>query len=334
MNNRQQNFSPVKPKKMKAVKLFVPVAIALGIVFFACKKNLQNSSEPQSSVARAQSIKEALDPLTLTCTAVSGAAINVTVCAGNSGAPAGFSIQWETIADYNAYGWSSENAPSYRCASLSGVPGCASQYSLGSKQCVTVNVGNNLFDDCGASATCGPTDLQCGTTYIFRAFAHNVPGGLKASDKSGTTQCTTFDCGGQGCTYTQGFWKTHGPVGCATGNNTNKWWDATNNVAVTSLTLGSVSYTDLQLCSILNTPAGGNGLISLAHQLIAAKLNIANGSSATSIQSSIDAADALIGSLVIPPVGNSSLAPSVTSSLITALTNYNEGATGPGHCSN
>jgi len=75
-------------------------------------------------------------------------------------------------------------------------------------------------------------------------------------------------------------------------------------------------------------------LLSLAHQLIAAKLNIANGSSAVSIQSSIDAADALIGSLVIPPVGSGTLAPSATSALVTALTNYNEGATGPGHCSN
>jgi hypothetical protein len=319
---------------MKLIKLLLPAAFIAGILFFACQKSVENSSDSQAAGARPQATKESLDPLTLSCTAISGASINVTVCAGNSGASAGFSLQWETLDDYNLYGWSSENAPSYRCASLSGVPGCASQYSLGSKQCVTVNVGSNLFDDCGASATCGPTDLQCGTTYIFRAFAHNVPGGLKASDKSGTTQCTTFACGSEGCTYTQGFWKTHGPVGCVTGNNTNRWWDAANNVAVTSLTLGNVSYTDLQLCSILNTPAGGNGLISLAHQLIAAKLNIANGSSDAAIKSSIDAADALIGNLAIPPIGSGSLLPSATAALVTALTNYNEGATGPGHCSN
>jgi len=180
--------------------------------------------------------------------------------------------------------------------------------------------------------------LNCGTPYIFRAFAHNIPGGLKASDKSGTTQCTTFDCGGQGCTYTQRYWKTHGPAGCATGNNTNQWFDKitdpANPVQITGLTLGTVSYTDLQLCSILNTPAGGNGLISPAHQLIAAKLNIANGADATAIQSSINAADALIGNLVIPPVGSGFLAQSATSTLVTALTNYNEGANDPGHCSN
>ena len=320
---------------MKILKLSIAAFLLLAVVIFACKKDVSQSSD--NLQAKAQP-KASLDPLALSCTAVSGASIDVRVCAGESGASAGFSIQWETLADYNLYGWSSENAPSYRCASLSGVPGCASKYSLAANACVTVNIGNNLFDDCGASATCGPTELECGTTYIFRAFAHNIPGGLKASDKSGTTQCTTFDCGSEGCTYTQGYWKTHGPEGCATGNNTNQWFDKITDPAnpahITNLTLGTVSYTDLQLCSILNTPAAGNGLLSLAHQLIAAKLNIANGSSPVSIQSSIDAADALIGGLDIPPVGSGFLAPSATSALTTALTNYNEGATGPGHCSN
>jgi hypothetical protein len=116
-------------------------------------------------------------------------------------------------------------------------------------------------------------------------------------------------------------------VGCAAGNNINTW-------KASSLWLGAVSYTDLQLCSILNTPVGGNGLISLAHQLIAAKLNIAKGASSSAIAQAIADADALIGSLVIPPVGSGSLAPSATSALVTALTNYNEGITGPGHCVN
>jgi len=41
--------------------------------------------------------------------------------------------------------------------------------------------------------------------------------------------------------------------------------------------LGAVSCSDQQLLQILNDPAQGNGLIILAHQLIAAKLNIAHG---------------------------------------------------------
>jgi len=57
------------------------------------------------------------------------------------------------------------------------------------------------------------------------------------------------------------------------------------------------------LLSILNQPVRGNGLISLAYQEIAAKLNIANGASAICIQQTLAGADALIGNLVIPPVG-------------------------------
>ena len=74
-------------------------------------------------------------------------------------------------------------------------------------------------------------------------------------------------------------------------------------------------------------------MIALAHQLIAAKLNVANGADATAVAQAISDADALIGALVVPPIGAGFLAPSVTSALTTALANYNEGATGPGHCS-
>jgi len=117
-----------------------------------------------------------------------------------------------------------------------------------------------------------------------------------------------------GCTYSQGYWKTQGG------------WP------VSGLTLGTVSYTDAELLSILNTAPAGNGLIILAHQLIAAKLNIANGASNAAIAGSITAADALIGGLTVPPVGGGSLAPASTSALTQALTDFNEGVTGPGHC--
>ena len=331
-------------------KLMAPtlVALATAIAFYACQKETKSNSVNGSSEEIATKkpgggggggSSSTLDPLTLTCVGgVSGASIDVTVCAGASGASAGFSVQWETKADYDLYGWSSANAPSYCGASFSGVPGCkgSNKYSLGANGCVTVNIGDNLFDDCGASASCGSTVLECGTEYIFRAFAHNVPGGLNASDKSGTTSCTTKACGGEGCTYTQGYWKTHGPAGCVTGNNTNQWFDNTdplNPVLVTSLDLGNSTYTDLQLCSILNTPAGGNGLLTLAHQLIAAKLNIAKGSDPTALGTAIADADALIGNKIIPPVGSGSLQTAATSALVTTLTNFNEGATGPGHCS-
>ena len=109
--------------------------------------------------------------------------------------------------------------------------------------------------------------------------------------------------GGGDCTLTQGFWKNH-----------EEAWP------VTTLTLGSVSYSQPELLAILNQPVAGNGLIALSHQLIAAKLNVASGAGSVG---DIAAADALIGALVVPPVGNGYLAPSTTSSLNDALDGFN-----------
>jgi hypothetical protein len=119
-----------------------------------------------------------------------------------------------------------------------------------------------------------------------------------------------------GCTLTQGYWKNH----------PEDW-------PVSSLQLGSVVYTKAQLLSILSTPVKGNGLISLAHQLIAAKLNIADGASDSSIATYITQADALIGGKVVPPVGNGSLTTAQVATLVGKLDEFNNGVTGPGHCS-
>jgi cysteine-rich repeat protein len=112
-----------------------------------------------------------------------------------------------------------------------------------------------------------------------------------------------------------GFWKNH----------TDVW-------PVSSLTLGSVSYSKEELLSILQSPVAGNGLIQLAHQLIAAKLNGAQGADSSSVSGAIADADALIGSLVVPPIGGDALRPGTTSALTSALDSFNSGLTGPGHC--
>jgi hypothetical protein len=126
-----------------------------------------------------------------------------------------------------------------------------------------------------------------------------------------------------GCTFTWGYWKTHGLE--AKGNNTNQW-------PAQTITLGSVNYSASEIQSIFDTAPKGNGLISLAHQLIAAKFNLLAGASDPDIGAVIDAADALIGSKVVPPVGDGFIDPAVSSALETALDNFNSGITGPGHC--
>ncbi len=119
----------------------------------------------------------------------------------------------------------------------------------------------------------------------------------------------------QGCTLTQGYWKTH----------PESW-------PVSSLDLGSNSYSQSELLAILETPVKGNGLISLAHQLIAAKLNVAAGADDSAIADAIADADDLIGALGVPPIGDGTLSTQSTSYLVGVLDGYNNGQSGPGHC--
>jgi len=163
-------------------------------------------------------------------------------------------------------------------------------------------------------------DKEYTLTYCF-----TQPGsdGRDSKQVCYTTVVKPLDCSSAGCTLTQGYWKTHGPS--PTGNNSNEW-------PVTSLQLGTVSYTAEQLQSILDQEVVGNGLIELAHQLIAAKLNIAAGASDSAVAGAIADADALIGGLVVPPVGTGYLPPSTTSGLTKILDDFNSGVIGPGHC--
>lgn len=90
----------------------------------------------------------------------------------------------------------------------------------------------------------------------------------------------------------------------------------------------AVHVTDLQ----------GNGLISLAHQLIAAKLNVARGASPNQdVSDAIAAADALIGTLIVPPTtgsdASSYLDPASVNSAEGTLDAFNNGLTsGAAHC--
>lgn len=198
-----------------------------------------------------------------------------------------------------------------------------------------------VTDDQGVAVSCPKTSLAVGESMICEGFGIAEAGqyaniGCVEVIRNGSVILSACDPShyygetpppppptGDNCTYTQGYWKTHGPN--PTGNNSNEW-------PVTSLTLGSVSYSDAELQSIFDEAVKGNGLISLAHQLIAAKLNVANGADDTAIAGTIADADALIAGLTVPPVGSDSLKPNVTSSLTDALTAFNEGTTGPGHC--
>jgi hypothetical protein len=271
------------------------------------------------------------DAPSVSCVSGGQSELTVKICAGASGAPAGVTIHWEEKSLFDQFGWLDSSDPRLCKLSLSGQPSLqhpgASRWELAANQCQSVLIGDINFDETGVSGQdCGLDPLKCGTEYVFRAFAH-AGRGFGRSDWSADVVCSTDPCPSASCTFTQGYWKTHGPGDCVTGNNTNQW-------PLSGMTLGTVSYTDVQLCQIFNTPAGGNGLISLAHQLIAAKLNLASGASCSVVTSTIAAADLLIGSRVVPPVGSGSLAPSSTSTLTMDLDAFNNGVLAgcPLHC--
>lgn len=79
------------------------------------------------------------------------------------------------------------------------------------------------------------------------------------------------------CPRSQGFWKTH----------SDAW-------PVDSLAIGGTLYSGEQLLAVLNKPVQGNAVLILAKQLIAAELNIANGSDPTPIAAARADAHALL----------------------------------------
>jgi hypothetical protein len=250
-----------------------------------------------------------LDKPAIACCTSASSNIAIDVTAGDSGAPNGFVIEWMTAADFIANGNQWPENPAEICQA-------SFPNNLAPNQTIEVVVGDDrLFDTLGVQSDCSGDPLLCDTAYVFRCRMNGTQS-CDASPWSNTIACATLPCdSGQNCTYTQGYWKNHPDV-----------WP------LQSLTLGAVSYNASQLLQILNRAAQGNGLVILAHQLIAAKLNIANGADPTAVQQTVIDADSVIGGLIVPPIGNGYLSPGQTSNLTDTLTRYNEGTIGPGHC--
>lgn len=243
--------------------------------------------------------------------------VRLMVNAGDSGAPEGFFVDRMAKSEFDALGgWPTEGAVTRVGGSFTGVPtfnveGTSNGYALAPGEGIEVEIGQ-LFDETGVDAT-DTEELDAATEYVVRIRANGIAGG----EPSAFTETMTVSSSAlaANCTYTLGYWKNH----------TGVW-------PVTNLTLGTVNYTAAELLSILNQPAGGNKLVILAHQLIAAKLNLANGADPSAAAATIAAADALIGGLVVPPVGGDNLPANPATGYANLLDDYNNGIIGPGHC--
>ena len=118
------------------------------------------------------------------------------------------------------------------------------------------------------------------------------------------------------CTYTQGYWKTHGEA-WPTGYPTTAIFYSSGKSWMTVL---------------WTPPAKGNAYYILAHQYIAAKLNVANGAvpPAAVAQALTDADSWFAGRTKDAAPSGTARTQALT--LAGILAAFNEGTTGPGHC--
>ena len=79
------------------------------------------------------------------------------------------------------------------------------------------------------------------------------------------------------CGLSWGYWKTH----------VSAW-------KLSSMVLGGQTYTSAELQNLLGLAVKGDASINLAHELIAARLNVANGTNIATANGKLDAADALL----------------------------------------
>ena len=258
-------------------------AVAVAAMFF--------SSRPGSAAA-----KPKMSTPTIMCAGSGENYIDINVTAGSpTGAPAGFTIQWQTTGDYEQFGWPVDSS----CPpDAEGVPTCgeslckasfsgnasSTSYSLAAGQSVTVRIGD-LVPGNGVSTECPGVGLLCGHNYVFRVFAH-ANSTNQRSDFTENLICSTVNCTIPCDSNVKGleFWRDQYP----------DWPES----VLGGLTIGCTEYTAEQLEDILLTlPEEGACLTVLKQQVIVANLNIANGASedyASSIFETLITADELL----------------------------------------
>lgn len=179
----------------------------------------------------------------------------------------------------------------------------------------TFTVGKEIrYDVCGDYQVCNEAQLKyyddaTSETYLTdtACFTAHVP------------------CSG-GCTLTPGYWKTHSKYGPA--RYDDAWALVLLNGEDTPFFNSGKSWYEV----LWTTPAGGNAYYILAHAYIAASLNKLNG--ATSI-TAVDAAMVWANTFFSTYIPTSTLSKAVknkATSAASVLDQYNNGITGPGHC--
>ncbi len=152
---------------------------------------------------------------------------------------------------------------------------------------------------------------------------------LGYSDSYGTLLDSVIVCRtGDGCTKTQGYWKTHSKYGPA--SHEDETWSKVEPDGEDSLFFN----TGYSWYAILNLAPRRDAYLILAHQYIAAYLNLLSGASAwknvsyDDLYNAMATAKTLLGlSMNVPKNQRNQYI-----EIADFLTMYNEGTIGPGHC--
>lgn len=198
-------------------------------------------------------------------------------------------------------------------------------------ECITIS------DDCTSMQTLCSSNAPSTVNYSCpvgpyascsdNLYTNNADFTTNDTGATGSSSCTVsvnVPCGG--CTLTQGYWKTHSSYGPAPYDD--NWANVGENTMF--YLSGKTWY------QVLWTPPAGNAYYILAHQYIAAKLNILNGASSTdAVDAAINCAEMHFGIYTpayISGLTNKSKIRLKMLSMATTLDNYNNGIIGPGHC--
>lgn len=174
------------------------------------------------------------------------------------------------------------------------------------------------------SRTFGPYDASvCGTPFTVPNLASFVASDSGATGSDGHSVDVLVVCPPTGCTLTLGYWKTHSAYGPAPYDDT---WALLANGANTAFFATGRSWYQL-----FWTAPQGNAYVILAHQYMAAVLNGLNGADGSAVGAQLVAARALLE--VYTPASLPRTRRAEALALAWALDDYNNGLTGPGHCS-
>ena len=174
------------------------------------------------------------------------------------------------------------------------------------------------------TSTCGSFDMPNVVNLIDPATGHVV---ATAHDSVHVTvTCPHVN----GCTLTQGYWKTHSIYGPAA--KPDPAWNLLPNGPNTPFFKSGQTW-----LQVFNTPpAGGNVYYILAHQYEAAVLNQLNGASSTAAVTAAMADAVNFFNTYTPAqagaLASNSAARKAANADATTLDNYNSGLIGPGHC--